>query len=56
MKAKLAEWRNELKNDETFRQFYFFAFDYLKEHNKVILCKLFLSLFFNIMKIFLFLT
>jgi len=37
MKAKLAEWRAELRNEETYKQFYFFVFDYLKEHNKTIL-------------------
>lgn len=37
MKSKLAQWRTEMKSDENFRTFYFFAFDYLKEKNKVIL-------------------
>ncbi len=37
MKAKLAEWRTEIKNDDSFRAFYYFVFDYLREANKVIL-------------------
>lgn len=37
MKAKLAEWRAEIKNDDSFRAFYYFVFDYLREANKVIL-------------------
>jgi hypothetical protein len=37
MKGKLAEWRVEIKSDDSFRAFYYFVFDYLREANKVIL-------------------
>jgi len=37
MKEKMVEWRNEIKNHENFRRFYFWIFDYLKQPGKTIL-------------------
>lgn len=36
MKAKLKEWREELKKEQEFKQFYNFVFDYLKEDKKIL--------------------
>jgi len=36
MKKKLANWREELKQNSKFKQFYYYVFDYLKEDKKIL--------------------
>jgi len=36
MKKKLAAWRAGLKQEDEFKQFYFFIFDYLREEKKIL--------------------
>jgi DCN1-like protein 1/2 len=37
IKAKVSEWKDELKDNSQFRNFYNFVFDYLKEDKKILL-------------------
>ena len=36
MQKKTKEWREELKNNAKFKQFYNYVFDYLREEKKVL--------------------